>query len=354
MLDRLPTELVTVILEATSATIWQRKATLDRLGVVCKRFRIAVQPLANRIVHVPNPKAISILRSWPATKRRLIDTVLVGTDDQSENSIPFDYRDLTRLFANLPAAKNVFFRQLQVHPAVSTAIGFGLVDSYPVKNCHSLSVRQSELKFEPTLERILFHLRHLRLDLGHVPAAVPPGYARPGPEQIMPKHLPFLQSLRFSSPGVFDPSHELLEQLKVAQIDLTPRGIINMNFDRLRELASLSTPVLFSFGAGFPLPGPSGLAAAAIKYSHLEAQSDVLISSLIKNLPNLKALSIKNRLNRTTTTNPDPLAYPGLPSTMDEVNRRSIALFGGGGNTDDGGDFIDTGFTDYLWSTGAL
>lgn len=113
MLDRLPTELISLVIDATSACVWQRKDTIDCLSSVSTTYRFVLRPLRESIVHVPRAAVISRLESWPMATREAVVTVLIGTSDWHKDIEPFDLRDYSRLLANLPNVKHVYLQRVQ-------------------------------------------------------------------------------------------------------------------------------------------------------------------------------------------------------------------------------------------------
>ena len=113
MLERLPTELISLVIDATSTGAWERKALLDSLSLVSKSYRIALRPLRESIVHVPRADVIPTLRSWPPARRKAVVTVTVGTDDHAQALEPFNLRDYSRLLSILPHVKHVYVRRVQ-------------------------------------------------------------------------------------------------------------------------------------------------------------------------------------------------------------------------------------------------
>ena len=93
MLDRFPTELISLVIDATSSGAWQRKAMFDSLSLVSKAYRSALRPLQEGVVHVPKASVIPILRSWSKATTEAVVTVLVGPSDTSKPLEPFSLRD---------------------------------------------------------------------------------------------------------------------------------------------------------------------------------------------------------------------------------------------------------------------
>lgn len=63
MLDRLPADLLERVVDAMSHSIWTRKATLDRLGLVSTSYRRATASISAEVVCVDRASATSILKS---------------------------------------------------------------------------------------------------------------------------------------------------------------------------------------------------------------------------------------------------------------------------------------------------
>lgn len=180
MLDRLPTELILLIIDATSTSAWERKALIDSLSSVSKNYRFAMQPLRESIVHIPKASVIPLLRSWPAATRKAVDTVFVGSGDQADALEPFSIRDYSRLLAILPKIKHIYLRQVEdsIYSGYSKemrsmAMWFELNPSNPFRrastllelrkkrtctdklrkaDCLSLSILQAQWHFPSTLE----------------------------------------------------------------------------------------------------------------------------------------------------------------------------------------------------------
>ena len=112
MLDRFSTELIMLIIDATSTSAWDRKDLIDSLSLVCTSYRTAMRPLRESVVHVPRADVIPLLRSWPAATRKAVDTVFVGTDDQAKAVEPFSLRDFSRLFSILPNIEYVYLQRV--------------------------------------------------------------------------------------------------------------------------------------------------------------------------------------------------------------------------------------------------
>lgn len=113
MLDRLPTELIELVIDAAAASIWTRKATIDRLGLVNKSYRAVTRPLRIRIVQVTGAEGIVELRSWPAWARKSVETVLIGTNEPGRDRTRLFEADINRLMALLPQVKAVFMEGLE-------------------------------------------------------------------------------------------------------------------------------------------------------------------------------------------------------------------------------------------------
>ena len=113
MLDRFPTELISLVIEATSTGAWQRKAPIDGLSSVSKSYRNAMRPLRNCFVHVPKASVIPLLCQWPTATRKLVNTVFVGPDDQANVLEPFSLRDFSRLFSILFNIKYIYLQQVE-------------------------------------------------------------------------------------------------------------------------------------------------------------------------------------------------------------------------------------------------
>ncbi|POY73756.1 hypothetical protein BMF94_3294 [Rhodotorula taiwanensis] len=152
MLDRLPTELLELVVDATSHSIWSRKATLDSLSLVNKSCRRLVVAQSVRIVRVHHASAIEIIKKWPATRRKLVTTLLVGSYRPGDPAVllphPIPALGMQRLLAALPNARQIFLRNVHFSP-----------------QCHSLSSVYVPTSFRDTVDTCRFSLRLLRLDL---------------------------------------------------------------------------------------------------------------------------------------------------------------------------------------------
>lgn len=112
MLDRFPTEMILLVIDATSSGAWQRKAMLEILSLVSKAYRSALRPLRESVVHVPKASVIPLLRSWPSAARKAVVTVLVGTNDQAKALERFSLRDYSRLLSVLPHVKYIYLQRV--------------------------------------------------------------------------------------------------------------------------------------------------------------------------------------------------------------------------------------------------
>lgn len=108
MLDRLPTELLRLVVEATSHSIWTRKATLDSLGLVSKSYRRTSVALRDRVVVVPSADAAAQVCSWPAVKRDLAETILLGRDTTDAPDAVLQDAQVNDLMGSLPRLKHAF------------------------------------------------------------------------------------------------------------------------------------------------------------------------------------------------------------------------------------------------------
>lgn len=113
MLDRVPTELISLFIDATSTDAWERKALIDSLSLLSKAYRAALRPLRESIVHVSKPAVIPILRSWSAANLKAVATVLVGPSDMSDPLEPFSLRDFSRLLSILPNVRYIYLQRVQ-------------------------------------------------------------------------------------------------------------------------------------------------------------------------------------------------------------------------------------------------
>lgn len=110
MLDRFPTELISLVIDATSTCVWQRKTLLDSLSSVSKSYRFAMRPLRESIVYVPKAAVIPLLRSWQTATREAVVTVLIGPSHWFQDMEPFGLPDYSALLSNLPNVKHVYLQ----------------------------------------------------------------------------------------------------------------------------------------------------------------------------------------------------------------------------------------------------
>ncbi|TKA55045.1 hypothetical protein B0A53_02520 [Rhodotorula sp. CCFEE 5036] len=139
MLERLPTELISLVIDATSTGAWERKALLDSLSLVSKSYRIALRPLRESIVHVPRAAIIPLLRLWPAATRKAADTVFIGSSDQAAGLEPFSLRDYSRLLSILPKIKHIYT------PKISTDF-VNQLDAAQIDFCRPSDVESSGVR----------------------------------------------------------------------------------------------------------------------------------------------------------------------------------------------------------------
>lgn len=134
MLDRLPADLLKRVIDATSHSIWMRKAILDRLGLVSTSYRRAIAIISDEIVCVDRMSAISILKSWPATRRRQVTTLLVGSfDPDATVSLPgaTHAHGALQVLAALPNVEHIYLRNIDLGPDKSDWKSIVLTGSWP-------------------------------------------------------------------------------------------------------------------------------------------------------------------------------------------------------------------------------
>ncbi|KAG0659500.1 hypothetical protein C6P46_005137 [Rhodotorula mucilaginosa] len=345
MLERLPTELISLVIDATSTGAWERKALLDSLSLVSKSYRIALRPLRESIVHVPRAAIIPLLRLWPAATRKAADTVFIGSSDQAAGLEPFSLRDYSRLLSILPKIKHIYF-----NPFKRTSITLGspteylCFDNTAQAECLSLSLLQSQWQFLPSLETARFKLRRLRLDL--VLADCGPGSDKgwgAGLEQFLTtRYLPCLRILRLLCRQTPKISTDFVNQLDAAQIDFCRPSDVESS--GVRQIGPFSTPVLFSIDTPsfFPFLGPK---VECMKYVHVQSQDGWEVNRLLRILPGLKAVSWETSDPRASIQALESPDHPFPELTKQNIKRKSIGLFAAGLGDD---DFVDFAFLRFL------
>ena len=199
MLDRFPTELITLIVDAASSDAWVRKAVIDnpepRLHELPDRHASAPGE------HRPHPEGRRhpAPRSWPSTRRKAVVTLFVGPHerfippDRFEFLQAFNLQDFSPLLTILPNVKFIHLPRVADSYAIDEDVGlcsqpmcFELTSSNPFRRmsialglrkkslcmlmtlpkteCLSLSLLQSLWCFPHTVEFPRFKLRRLRLD----------------------------------------------------------------------------------------------------------------------------------------------------------------------------------------------
>lgn len=119
MLDRLPTELITLIIDFAAASPSTRKRfeTLNALRRVSQGFRAASQPIRERLLFVADIAHVDAVCARPRSELERIDTILVGRNSHLGNPLSEGPRDLTPdlrlLLTACPAS-----RHLAVQPEV--------------------------------------------------------------------------------------------------------------------------------------------------------------------------------------------------------------------------------------------
>ncbi|GAA5861123.1 hypothetical protein JCM3774_002197 [Rhodotorula dairenensis] len=299
MLDRLHTEALRLIIQQVSPSIWQRKEHLQRLGLVCGRVRRASKPIADEIVHVNCSSAVDVVKRWPLATRKAVNVLLIGHEgagDNSQDPSKLSERDLTRLMAALPTAKQVFLRHLEAEelPGLEAAVDakHGTCElirgASPYEECTALSIRESCVYFETSIDTSKFALRHLHIgSLQQEPENAPGS----GLEQqlLTRKCLPHLETLRLSCHWLPRCSKAFLDQLSLIQIDLTADSLDWALGAMQAGLLETSTPLLVAYDesviAQAPSPEISGL-----KYVRLESGYPHDVLNVIKALPDLEAV----------------------------------------------------------------
>ncbi|TKA50500.1 hypothetical protein B0A53_06218 [Rhodotorula sp. CCFEE 5036] len=352
MLDRFPTELITLIIDVTSTSAWQRKALIDSLSSVSKRYRRVMRPLRESIVHVPRADVIPTLRSWPPARRKAVVTVTVGTDDHAQALEPFNLRDYSRLLSILPHVKHVYVRRVQeshyynfLNSLSYQQMWFEMISSNPFRQCLSLCVRQARWRFPPTLESARFKLHRLRLELVLTdPDSGDDEDWGAGLEQFLTTQcLPCLRELRLFCRQLPKISTDFINQLEAAQVDFCRTA--NVESSGIRQMGPFSAPVLFSFDPLFlTYRGPK---VQGIVYAHVRSQY-IWLHMLLQDLPNLKAIGYSTL---DPTVDFKNLELPGHPFAFakQQIKSRSIELFAPGSGDD---DFVNAGFLDFLRSRG--
>ncbi|KWU46326.1 hypothetical protein RHOSPDRAFT_31775 [Rhodotorula sp. JG-1b] len=312
MLERLPTELISLVVDATSTGAWERKALLDSLSSVNKSYRCALRPLRESIVHVPKAAVIPLFRLWPAATRKrwtLSLSVLAIRPTVSR----FSLRDYSRLLSILPKIKHIYLQRVE-DSYYSDVYGrfcpcrmwFELNSFNPFKQCLSLSLSQSQWRFLPSLETARFKLRRLRLDL-----------------------LPKI-------------STDFVNQLDAAQVDFCRPS--NVEPSGVRQIGSSSTPVLFSINTPsfFPYLCPK---LECMKYLHVQSQDGWEVDRLLRILPGLKAVSWETSDPRVSIKDLESPDHPFPEITKQNIKRKSVGLFAAGSGDD---DYVDSGFLRFL------
>ena len=138
MLDRFPTELISLVIDATSPSVWQRKALIDSLSSVSKSYRFILRPLRESIVHVPKAAIIPTLRSWPAATRKVVVTVLAGPSRRFGPPEFFSLQDYARLLSLLPNVKCIHLQRAADHCVIDSYVyprrmSFELTSSNPFR-----------------------------------------------------------------------------------------------------------------------------------------------------------------------------------------------------------------------------
>ncbi|POY73806.1 hypothetical protein BMF94_3347 [Rhodotorula taiwanensis] len=165
MRDRLPTELVSLIITAAfQPTAWRRKALLDKLGLVCKSWRRFALVLAQETLEIDRASAVEVVCKWPAARRELIKTVLVGKEMHSreEHDDGFSTVVLDRLLFALPILEHAYMQNLDYTQA---GIAVRVAPGCQAQKLRSLSICDAEIKILPAVDSAPLAVRRLRVQV---------------------------------------------------------------------------------------------------------------------------------------------------------------------------------------------
>ncbi|POY73805.1 hypothetical protein BMF94_3346 [Rhodotorula taiwanensis] len=312
MLDRLPTELVSLIINDIPAppSIWRRKALLDSLGLVCKSWRLAVSALANEILQVDRASAVADIRKWPAARRKQVTTLLLGSEAGTPLQCDegFSTTVMSRLLPALPCLEHVYFRNIVLE---SIRVDFEVGAGNPYKKLRSLSLRTSQVALRATVDSVTFALRRLHLETKDPRDG---GGFRCAIERLLRSEcLPHLELLRLSvrSEWLPDLAIGFFGSLRAFQVDLGDSALtalLNSHADH--AVFKTDTPTLFNFERGI---GEWPLAADAI-VKYIQTTIDDAIGS--RSAPSNRLIAIfcladpevdrLNYLQRHRAFRPDP------------------------------------------------
>lgn len=199
-----------------------------------------------------------------------------------------------------------------------------------------------------------FKLRRLRLDTTSTQfGAKTWGGWGSGLEQLLAtQYLPFLQELRLSCRQLPTLSADFISQLHVAQVDFPYVVDIEHDYGDLWQLDATSTQVLTSFDTISCYLRPYfERSIRNTVYAHLRIRDAGELSTIVRRLPDLKALKFEISGLTMSTRNLDSLDKPEVADTLSHLRTRSIELFAAGSGND---DFVDPGFLRFLDSQASL
>ena len=135
----------------------------------------------------------------------------------------------------------------------------------------------------------------------------------------------------------------------MAQVDFPYVVDIEHEYGDLRQMDSASTQVLISFDARFLRPALGRIyywtRVRNTVYAHLRTRNAEELSTIIRLLPDLKALSFEISSPTISTRDLDTLDKLEIADTLSYLKTRSIELFAAGSGND---DFVDSGFLRFL------
>ncbi|GAA5986837.1 hypothetical protein JCM10908_000917 [Rhodotorula pacifica] len=377
MLDRLPTEPLRLVVQQISPSVWERKECITNLGLVCGRLRRAVKAIADEYVHVDRAGAVDIIKRWPSTSRRAVTTLLIGHDGSSTESkgeLQLEERDLNRLLSSLPATKQVYVRHLEgnrlpeenagpepvsfttaesnpfrsMYKAVCCALVRVRADSLPPPSerteCTSLSIRDSYVYFESSLEQVKFSLKHLHISSLQQEPQNAPGS---GLEQqvLTRKALPKLETLRLSCHWLPRCSKDFLDQLRLIQVDLKADNV-GWILEAMRPgFLATKTPLLLAYDESLIAQVPSPK-IPGVKYIRLETGYPHNVLNTLKALPDLEAVFFAGEFNYRT----------GFLGDIDRSGQTEVREYFGSSNLvvlrpqEGDCDFVEAAFSRYVRS----
>lgn len=169
----------------------------------------------------------------------------------------------------------------------------------------------------------------------------------PGVEHFLTTQcLPYLRELRVSCWRLPTLSADFINQLHMAQVDFPYVVDIEHDYGDLRQLDATYTQVLTSFDTTSCYLIPYfGRSIRNTVYAHLRTRDAGELSTIVRRLPDLKALSFKISSPPITTRDLDTLDKPEVADTLSYLKTRSIELIAAGSDND---DFVDSGFLRFL------